>query len=144
MHADLPPASPDSSTNSAGPWYRELTRYHWFVFVVAALGWLFDTMDQQLFTLARPLAMEDLIQLTPEEIEAARTIGAQPDEEPAVADKRVTDKLTAKRTSMVVMPRRSSSLAGQLVACSLACLATAGDAFAPCWSRSSCTRSSLV
>lgn len=97
MHADLPPASPDSSTNSAGPWYRELTRYHWFVFVVAALGWLFDTMDQQLFTLARPLAMEDLIQLTPEEIEAARTIGAQPDEEPAMADKRVTDKLTAKR-----------------------------------------------
>ncbi|MFM2094218.1 MAG: hypothetical protein RIS70_1342, partial [Planctomycetota bacterium] len=27
------------------PWYRELNRYHWFVFIVAALGWLFDTMD---------------------------------------------------------------------------------------------------
>ncbi len=35
------------------PWYRELHRYHWFVLIVASLGWLFDTMDQQLFNLAR-------------------------------------------------------------------------------------------
>ena len=39
------------------PWYSELTRYHWFVLIVAALGWLFDTMDQQLFNLARKPAM---------------------------------------------------------------------------------------
>jgi MFS family permease len=45
---------------SAGPWYRELTRYHWFVLVVAALGWLFDTMDQQLFNLARGPAISEL------------------------------------------------------------------------------------
>jgi MFS family permease len=43
------------------PWYRELTRYHWFVLTVAALGWLFDTMDQQLFTLARRPAMQELL-----------------------------------------------------------------------------------
>lgn len=43
------------------PWYRELTRYHWFVFIVAALGWLFDTMDQQLFNLARISAMRELL-----------------------------------------------------------------------------------
>ncbi len=43
------------------PWYRELNRYHWFVLVVAALGWLFDTMDQQLFTLARVPAMRELL-----------------------------------------------------------------------------------
>lgn len=43
------------------PWYRELNRYHWFVFVVAALGWLFDTMDQQLFTLARQPACMELL-----------------------------------------------------------------------------------
>lgn len=42
-------------------WYLDLNRYHWFVFIVAALGWLFDTMDQQLFTLARMPAMRDLI-----------------------------------------------------------------------------------
>ena len=47
------------------PWYRELTRYHWFVFVVAALGWLFDTMDQQLFTLARRPACQELLGLPP-------------------------------------------------------------------------------
>jgi MFS family permease len=42
-------------------WYKELTAYHWFVLVVAALGWLFDTMDQQLFTLARVDAMRELL-----------------------------------------------------------------------------------
>ncbi len=38
-----------------------MTRYHWFVFVVAALGWLFDCLDQQLFVLARPAAMKELL-----------------------------------------------------------------------------------
>ena len=38
------------------PWYRQLNRYHWFVFVVAALGWLFDCFDQQIFTLTPPAA----------------------------------------------------------------------------------------
>ena len=38
-----------------GAWWKELTRYQWFVFIVASLGWLFDTMDQQLFNLARDL-----------------------------------------------------------------------------------------
>jgi MFS family permease len=46
------------------PWYRELNRYHWFVFVVAALGWLFDTMDQQLFNLARLPACTELLDTT--------------------------------------------------------------------------------
>ncbi len=51
MHFESAP--PDSSVpaDSGRPWYRELNRYHWFVFVVASLGWLFDTMDQQLFNL---------------------------------------------------------------------------------------------
>src|SRR5262249_51379492 len=40
-----------------------LTRYHWFVFVVAALGWLADCMDQQLFNLARVSAVSELLQL---------------------------------------------------------------------------------
>jgi MFS family permease len=49
------------SEKTGGPWYGEMTSYHWFVLMVAALGWLFDTMDQQLFVLARPSAMIDLI-----------------------------------------------------------------------------------
>jgi MFS family permease len=51
------PAGPNDGT----PWYKLLNRYHWFVLGVAALGWLFDTMDQQLFNLARTPAMRDLI-----------------------------------------------------------------------------------
>lgn len=61
------PASPNSAAAPPvlKPWYRELTRYHWFVFIVAALGWLFDTMDQQLFNLARVPAMRELLPQTP-------------------------------------------------------------------------------
>jgi MFS family permease len=46
---------------ASGPWYREMSGYHWFVLIVAALGWLFDCLDQQLFILARPAAMKDLL-----------------------------------------------------------------------------------
>src|SRR5687768_15308887 len=42
-------------------WYRDLNRYQWFVLVVAALGWLFDCLDQQLFILARQPAMKELL-----------------------------------------------------------------------------------
>lgn len=47
---------------AAGPWWRELNSYHWFVLIVAALGWLFDCLDQQLFLLARVPAMKSLLQ----------------------------------------------------------------------------------
>ncbi len=43
------------------PWWRLLNRYHWFVFTVAALGWLFDTMDQQLFNIARAPAIRSVL-----------------------------------------------------------------------------------
>ncbi len=60
MHVD---AGTDNSTAlpPGVPWYKLLTRYHWFVFIVAALGWLFDCLDQQLFILARPAAMKELL-----------------------------------------------------------------------------------
>jgi MFS family permease len=51
----------DETEPAGGPWYQGMTRYHWFVLIVAALGWLFDTMDQQLFVLARQPAMADLL-----------------------------------------------------------------------------------
>ncbi len=54
-------SGPEESTPHTGPWYKELNRYHWFVLMVAALGWLFDTMDQQLFVLARNPAMRELL-----------------------------------------------------------------------------------
>jgi MFS family permease len=61
MHESHPsPASPASDAGR-GPWYAEMNRYHWFVLIVAALGWLFDCLDQQLFNLARKPAMESLL-----------------------------------------------------------------------------------
>jgi MFS family permease len=38
-----------------------LNRYHWFVFTVASLAWLFDCLDQQVFNLSRDGAVESLI-----------------------------------------------------------------------------------
>jgi MFS family permease len=46
-------------------WYHELTRYHWFVLAIAALGWLFDCLDQQIFTLSRRSAMTELLAPSP-------------------------------------------------------------------------------
>jgi len=59
MHLSPSPAPPPAA--SGGPWYRELDRTHWFVLIVASLGWLFDTMDQQLFNLARRPAIAELL-----------------------------------------------------------------------------------
>jgi MFS family permease len=62
--ADLSAFSTSTTSDdqgTPGPWYSLMNRYHWFVLAVAALGWLFDTMDQQLFNLARAPAMRALV-----------------------------------------------------------------------------------
>jgi len=38
-----------------------MTRYHWFVFTVASLAWMFDCLDQQIFLLARNSALKNLL-----------------------------------------------------------------------------------
>ena len=43
------------------PWWTYLNKYHWYVFALAAMGWLFDTMDQMIFTASRSKAMADLL-----------------------------------------------------------------------------------
>ncbi len=42
-------------------WYRDLNGYQWFVLAVASMGWMFDTMAQQLFNIARVPAIRDLM-----------------------------------------------------------------------------------
>lgn len=42
-------------------WYRQLTPYHWFVFLVASACWCFDCLDQRLFSLARNPALTSLM-----------------------------------------------------------------------------------
>jgi len=53
--------SPSAPAPPRAPWWRELNRYHWFVFVLAAFGWLFDCFDQQIFTMSRSITMRDLL-----------------------------------------------------------------------------------
>jgi MFS family permease len=61
MHFEDASAAGPAAPQTDGPWWKGLSRYQWFVFVVASLGWLFDTMDQQLFNLARKPAITELM-----------------------------------------------------------------------------------
>src|SRR5436853_7311168 len=56
---DAPFSAPAPSTD--GPWYKTLSGYQWFVFIVCCLAWDMDCMDQQLFNLARQPAMVELV-----------------------------------------------------------------------------------
>ena len=47
--------------HTSQPWWRSFDRQHWLVFSVASLAWLFDSLDQQLFNLARDGAMKALM-----------------------------------------------------------------------------------
>src|SRR5262245_23601784 len=51
----------DHETSTRQAWYRGLDRYCWIVLSVAALGWLFDTMDQNIFNLVRIPSLNDLL-----------------------------------------------------------------------------------
>src|ERR1700759_2026192 len=42
-------------------WHQGLDRYCWVVLIIAALGWLFDTMDQNLFNLVRTPSLRDIL-----------------------------------------------------------------------------------
>lgn len=46
---------------SSRPWYTLLSKYQWYVFALAALGWLFDTFDQHVFTMSRSIALRSLM-----------------------------------------------------------------------------------
>ena len=54
--------SEDEAGENAGlPWYRGVSRYAWVVLAVAALGWLFDTMDQNLFNQVRVRSLNEIL-----------------------------------------------------------------------------------
>lgn len=42
-------------------WYQGIPRYAWVVLIIAALGWLFDAMDQNLFNLVRQQSVLDVL-----------------------------------------------------------------------------------
>ena len=39
---------------------KDLNKYQWFVFAVAAIAWMADCLDQQLFNHARVMSLTDL------------------------------------------------------------------------------------
>src|SRR5579871_5760763 len=59
--AELSVESPANVELRPGAWYRDMTRYCWFVLIVAAMGWMFDCLDQHLFNQARRPALEELL-----------------------------------------------------------------------------------
>ncbi|MFN9604574.1 MAG: MFS transporter, partial [Planctomycetota bacterium] len=48
-------------STKASSWWSELTSYHWFVFAMASMSWVFDCLDQQVFILARGEALKALL-----------------------------------------------------------------------------------
>jgi len=42
-------------------WFQGVPRYAWLVLVIAALGWLFDTMDQNLYNLVAQKSISELL-----------------------------------------------------------------------------------
>jgi len=56
-----PGASGHSPATSSSNLAEKVTFYHWLVVIIASCGWLFDCMDQRLFTLARESALKDLL-----------------------------------------------------------------------------------
>lgn len=44
-------------------WYQGVAPYQWWVFSVGAMAWLFDCMDQRLFTMVRSPALSQLLDL---------------------------------------------------------------------------------
>ncbi len=53
---------PPLGTEAGLSWYRGIPRYAWLVLLVAALGWLFDTMDQNLFNQVRNRSLNEILQ----------------------------------------------------------------------------------
>ncbi|MGA2796808.1 MAG: MFS transporter [Thermoguttaceae bacterium] len=58
-----------------GPWFYQLNRYQWFVLTVCTLGWVFDTMGQQLFNVVRNPAVAALKGMATDAPEVAKYSG---------------------------------------------------------------------
>ncbi|HVR73922.1 MAG TPA: MFS transporter, partial [Planctomycetota bacterium] len=78
----------------SGPWWKTLNGYMWWVLIVAALGWVFDVVDQRIFVLSRGPALDDLLSVELEEselntktaAEIAALLGVEPGAEPATEE----------------------------------------------------------
>ncbi len=53
--------APGPNKGASGHAVEPITWYHWLVVIIASCGWLFDCMDQRIFTLSRESAIEELL-----------------------------------------------------------------------------------
>jgi MFS family permease len=51
----------DQSSAAGQSGVERITLYHWLVVIIASCGWLFDCMDQRIFTLAREPALREVV-----------------------------------------------------------------------------------
>jgi MFS family permease len=56
-------------------WWQGIDRYCWVVLAIAALGWTFDTMDQNLFNLVRAQSIQSLVTRDGGSLSHAKQIG---------------------------------------------------------------------
>lgn len=56
-------SEPQLTSTTQLRWYQGVTRYQWWVFIVGAMAWLFDCMDQRLFTMVRSPALSQLLDM---------------------------------------------------------------------------------
>ncbi|HOW68780.1 MAG TPA: MFS transporter [Candidatus Paceibacterota bacterium] len=54
-------STPVSSSEPRPGIFKDVTFYHWLVVIIASAGWLFDCMDQRLFTVAKESALKELL-----------------------------------------------------------------------------------
>ena len=61
MHASVE----QQTAGTKGGTFAGVTWYHWLVVIIASAGWLFDCMDQAIFSLSRESAINELIKGDP-------------------------------------------------------------------------------
>jgi len=68
MSADLDKTEPKENLR----WYQGVPRYAWTVLIIAGLGWMFDALDQNLFSLVRQPSVTEIL------IETGRFVADDP------------------------------------------------------------------
>ena len=97
-------ASPQDAAPVPAPqhaWWRELDRSMWWVLFVAALGWLFDVMDQRIFNLSRNAALDELLAVETRDV-ILHAIDALPPAQREVLVLRDLDELTGAETCNIL------------------------------------------
>ncbi len=87
-------------------WYQGLSRYQWWVLIIATMGWMFNTMDQQFFNMGRGAAMLEVLNYDPISL-GLRKLGTPTQRRYTAAD---LDRLVAEKR--LTVGQKAELLAG--------------------------------